>query len=333
MCAFGEEFCFISCAVGARYLTTQTRVGILLVQLPAMSSSPLDTMSSPPTLDVFDIFSTRRRVIIACTNCRKRKVRCLTAEDSPVHPCTRCVAKGLRCEYITVTDQREDRKRRVQQRRQRARSRGMASNSSGAATPSPLAPYPVRPWSAQDWHYLDPSEPVPSPYHQPTGLPAPMSLDIPPHSHLPVSEHTLYSGSGYYTPPGTSTQTPYALPSDPVEPLAYSWPPVEDGSRRSTQQRRNTAPPFSSYDGYMSILPTPGPTPAPEFLAASPQRYPGDLSHTDTEAGYTSGMGAYAYASFARTYAESDMRYRPSDLRAACGICPLGACTCVWERY
>ncbi|KAJ7921363.1 hypothetical protein B0H13DRAFT_1866742 [Mycena leptocephala] len=62
-----------------------------------------DPTKLPPPL-----FLTRRRVIIACTNCRRRKIRCLTAEDPPSNPCDRCIKKGLKCEYITITNQRED---------------------------------------------------------------------------------------------------------------------------------------------------------------------------------------------------------------------------------
>ncbi|KAJ7662434.1 hypothetical protein B0H17DRAFT_1185040 [Mycena rosella] len=59
----------------------------------------------PPVLP--SVFTKKRRVIIACTNCRGRKVRCLTSEDPPQNPCQRCAKKGLSCEYITVTKQRD----------------------------------------------------------------------------------------------------------------------------------------------------------------------------------------------------------------------------------
>ncbi|KAJ7624037.1 hypothetical protein DFH06DRAFT_1305206 [Mycena polygramma] len=61
--------------------------------------------SLPPAV-LPPLLFTRRRVIIACTNCRKRRVKCLTPEDPPLNPCERCVKKGLRCEYVTVSDQR-----------------------------------------------------------------------------------------------------------------------------------------------------------------------------------------------------------------------------------
>ncbi|KAJ7629118.1 hypothetical protein FB45DRAFT_48720 [Roridomyces roridus] len=59
----------------------------------------------PPPLA--SILTSRRRVVIACTNCRRRKIRCATdsEDDIPRNPCERCVKKGLKCEYITVADQ------------------------------------------------------------------------------------------------------------------------------------------------------------------------------------------------------------------------------------
>ncbi|KAJ6550418.1 hypothetical protein DFH09DRAFT_1086683 [Mycena vulgaris] len=60
----------------------------------------------PPALP--SVFTKRRRVIVACTNCRGRKVRCLTSEDPPQSPCQRCAKKGLACEYVTVTSQRNE---------------------------------------------------------------------------------------------------------------------------------------------------------------------------------------------------------------------------------
>ncbi|KAJ7115722.1 hypothetical protein C8R44DRAFT_739471 [Mycena epipterygia] len=51
---------------------------------------------------------TRRRVVLACTNCRRRKIRCLTSEDPSKNPCERCVKKGLKCEYLRVADQGDE---------------------------------------------------------------------------------------------------------------------------------------------------------------------------------------------------------------------------------
>ncbi|KAJ7443918.1 hypothetical protein B0H11DRAFT_452644 [Mycena galericulata] len=41
----------------------------------------------------------RSRALIACTNCRKRKIKCLPAGESP-KTCLRCERKGLVCTYV-----------------------------------------------------------------------------------------------------------------------------------------------------------------------------------------------------------------------------------------
>ncbi|KAJ7731698.1 hypothetical protein DFH07DRAFT_991761 [Mycena maculata] len=60
-------------------------------------------MSSSP-------FQTRRRVYIACLNCRKRKIKCMS-DDSEMNPCTRCIRKGLVCRYVSVGEVTEQRTR------------------------------------------------------------------------------------------------------------------------------------------------------------------------------------------------------------------------------
>ncbi|KAJ7478265.1 hypothetical protein FB451DRAFT_1396049 [Mycena latifolia] len=51
--------------------------------------------------------SMRRRTILACTNCRRRKIRCITTEQPPKNPCARCVKKGLSCEYVAAPEAEE----------------------------------------------------------------------------------------------------------------------------------------------------------------------------------------------------------------------------------
>ncbi|KAF8212660.1 hypothetical protein K438DRAFT_1751101 [Mycena galopus ATCC 62051] len=53
-------------------------------------------------------FMKRRRAYVACANCRKRKVKCVTPSEVDYKPCTRCSQKdrglkslkGLKCEYF-----------------------------------------------------------------------------------------------------------------------------------------------------------------------------------------------------------------------------------------
>ncbi|KAJ7179904.1 hypothetical protein C8R43DRAFT_381464 [Mycena crocata] len=46
----------------------------------------------------------RRRAMIACTNCRKRKIKCVTTEEPPRNPCARCTKRALSCEYVAVDE-------------------------------------------------------------------------------------------------------------------------------------------------------------------------------------------------------------------------------------
>ncbi|KAJ7493909.1 hypothetical protein FB451DRAFT_1360565 [Mycena latifolia] len=49
----------------------------------------------------------QRRAAMACTNCRRRKVRCLTTEWFPTQPCERCRRKRLTCEYLRVAEEEQ----------------------------------------------------------------------------------------------------------------------------------------------------------------------------------------------------------------------------------
>ncbi|KAJ6578330.1 hypothetical protein B0H19DRAFT_1062837 [Mycena capillaripes] len=49
-------------------------------------------------------FEVRRRTLLACSNCRKRKVKCVAKEQVPKNPCARCTKKGLHCEYALASD-------------------------------------------------------------------------------------------------------------------------------------------------------------------------------------------------------------------------------------
>ncbi|KAJ7628792.1 hypothetical protein FB45DRAFT_1080049 [Roridomyces roridus] len=51
-------------------------------------------------------FEPRTRVYMACVNCRRRRIKCKSG-DSGENPCKRCVKRGLRCEYMSVEEQRQ----------------------------------------------------------------------------------------------------------------------------------------------------------------------------------------------------------------------------------
>ncbi|KAJ7020035.1 hypothetical protein C8F04DRAFT_1275541 [Mycena alexandri] len=120
------------------------------------------TNSNPAPTYLPPVFLNRRRVIIACTNCRKRKIRCLTAEETPEKPCGRCVKRGLKCEYITVTDQ---------QGNSAPNKRGKAEPSSRCSSPSQAPPTTYAGFDAANGRDLQPersySNPNPVVGHHP----------------------------------------------------------------------------------------------------------------------------------------------------------------------
>ncbi|KAJ7023076.1 hypothetical protein C8F04DRAFT_1271811 [Mycena alexandri] len=61
----------------------------------------------PPSKPAASQSSQRKRIYLACVNCRRRKVRCITTGDSPDTPCQRCVKHGLICDYVPVSLERE----------------------------------------------------------------------------------------------------------------------------------------------------------------------------------------------------------------------------------
>ncbi|KAJ7768972.1 hypothetical protein B0H16DRAFT_1882110 [Mycena metata] len=127
-------------------------------------SDPTNINSSPTYVP--PVFLNRRRVIIACTHCRKRKIRCLTAEETPEKPCGRCVKRGLQCEYITVTDQQGD---------SAPNKKGKGEQSSRRSSPSQSPPTTYAPFDTGKGHGPRPersySNPIPvghPPYPQPS---------------------------------------------------------------------------------------------------------------------------------------------------------------------
>ncbi|KAJ7493955.1 hypothetical protein FB451DRAFT_1215760 [Mycena latifolia] len=50
----------------------------------------------------------RRRTILACSHCRKRKIRCITTEQPPTNPCARCKKRNLCCEYVAAPDPEQE---------------------------------------------------------------------------------------------------------------------------------------------------------------------------------------------------------------------------------
>ncbi|KAJ6486981.1 hypothetical protein C8R45DRAFT_930546 [Mycena sanguinolenta] len=58
----------------------------------------MSSSSTSPTTS--SLFMKRRRAYVACGNCRRRKVKCVTPSEVEYKPCARCSQKGLKCEYF-----------------------------------------------------------------------------------------------------------------------------------------------------------------------------------------------------------------------------------------
>ncbi|KAJ7456150.1 hypothetical protein FB451DRAFT_1183938 [Mycena latifolia] len=57
----------------------------------------------PPPNSTEPLARRPKRVYIACVHCRRRKVKCITSQES--QPCARCIKKGLKCDYLSVPEQ------------------------------------------------------------------------------------------------------------------------------------------------------------------------------------------------------------------------------------
>ncbi|KAJ7359237.1 hypothetical protein DFH08DRAFT_1074769 [Mycena albidolilacea] len=78
---------------------------------PNRFPSPPHTLSHKADTPTSALLNTiRKRAIIACKLCKKRKIKakmptCVTTEDPPRHPCARCTKRGLTCEYVAVEEE------------------------------------------------------------------------------------------------------------------------------------------------------------------------------------------------------------------------------------
>ncbi|KAJ6472367.1 hypothetical protein C8R47DRAFT_1146532 [Mycena vitilis] len=185
--------------------------------------------TSLPPVVLPPLLFTRRRVIIACTNCRKRRIKCLTPEDPPLNPCERCLKKGLRCEYVTVSDQRGE-----SASKHSKNSAADSANGSGSKLSAGLQLPTVTLAAAYDAELRGHSRPCPPDHgnHQPRA-----QSDM----------QNLTSGAGYgpyYGGAYTTTNPPASFPA-PLQPRPYRYPAGDclptveystDPSRRPVQR-------------------------------------------------------------------------------------------------
>ncbi|CAK5283026.1 unnamed protein product [Mycena citricolor] len=104
------------------------------------------------------MFSKRRRAYMACTNCRQRKIKCITSSDGDFRPCTRCAKRNLQCEYVAVPEE-------FGYGYQTDSASSGSTNASGqylAAAGASWAPQAITPPSAGLNNYMQPSAGGPS---------------------------------------------------------------------------------------------------------------------------------------------------------------------------
>ncbi|KAK7042102.1 hypothetical protein R3P38DRAFT_305443 [Favolaschia claudopus] len=49
-----------------------------------------------------------KRTDLACSHCRRRRVKCKISKDNPQEPCERCVKRQLCCQYMSVAEQEQE---------------------------------------------------------------------------------------------------------------------------------------------------------------------------------------------------------------------------------
>ncbi|KAJ6556995.1 hypothetical protein DFH09DRAFT_1164177, partial [Mycena vulgaris] len=165
-------------------------------------------MSHHPTDTAVDFFIKRKRVPMACLRCRKRKIKCITSEESSGRPCERCTRRGFLCEYISVGDQR-------------AQSTFESSPPGRPATISP-SPSPPSPYTELPWDHSDQASYLPSDKPRLNGfnlLPGDFqsfaASDYTPNQSSPSQFHTSYSYNSQ--PSYTQAAPPYPMPGSSAQ--------------------------------------------------------------------------------------------------------------------
>ncbi|KAF8173370.1 hypothetical protein K438DRAFT_2051431 [Mycena galopus ATCC 62051] len=216
-----------------------------------MSTSKLPAaLSAPHALK-------RRRTLMACLSCRKRKIRCITTEKPPKNPCARCTKKHLLCEYVPATETEQD--------------EHYSSHSGSPQTPEfPQSELPAISSSPS----LPPSR-NPSPYPSPganqsrgSALPLPHTIPPPPGyrprfagmqypdlsllpQSAPMALRPMLMQHPYYTP--TATPHPNTNPY-------LSYPPYSPHPGRGSQYPwQQMSPPHPSHPQQFAYAPMPGP--------------------------------------------------------------------------
>ncbi|KAJ7270765.1 hypothetical protein B0H12DRAFT_779870 [Mycena haematopus] len=152
-------------------------------QSSAMLSHP-NRNNKPSSYPVITPPPGHQRNRIACTNCRKKKIKCITAKKNPTSPCERCSKEGIECEYVAISTN---------------------EGTSSTQRPDILWVEPLDPESYARSQGAFPSPPVSHPHTMYAGsfthTAGPPAGQIP-----PISPPRYSSSSQYFQPPGSSFQ-------------------------------------------------------------------------------------------------------------------------------
>ncbi|KAJ7302717.1 hypothetical protein DFH08DRAFT_945527 [Mycena albidolilacea] len=189
-----------------------------------------------------------RRTLLACTNCRKRKIRCFSPEKPLKSPCTRCSQKGLICEYVTVEQETDPMANQPSHLQPSPGLQAIPAMPSWAAQPVSSASFgfPAGRGMTPPLPYTAPPPPLSIPRYSGTAYPD-LSLATP---KAPCPHHTHSEASnpmpnqGYQYTPQASQAYPYMGGLSAVQPNVY---PSENNGHPSYREQ-------IPYDG---VAPTP----------------------------------------------------------------------------
>ncbi|KAJ7190279.1 hypothetical protein GGX14DRAFT_579992 [Mycena pura] len=200
--------------------------------------------------DSDSLFTTTKRVLVACTNCRQRKAKCLT--DSQDRPCMRCQRHQLKCQYLSTAEYPSP----------PTQSTGGGRSKESQRPP----PMPLPPGSTSDIILADPyaayntnsQAGTPWPQHPPTGPPS-------------AGPGPAGGPGAQYRPPGHRNYT-YPAPHVPAE--AQTLPNISQRAKQHVPHPPNMPPNYPAM--YPSAPPQyPSPSAHPNYYGqAWPNQYP-----------------------------------------------------------
>ncbi|KAJ7507708.1 hypothetical protein B0H11DRAFT_137463 [Mycena galericulata] len=156
------------------------------------------------------LLNRRRRAMIACTNCRKRKIKCVTSEEPPRRPCARCTKRNLGCEYVAVEEDLPTADSPVTPTYPPPNNPSVPYPNHGVPPSGGYYPPPNNQYGGGVW---DPAQPQRHP-----GYPTSPQNPVPGYGQSPT-----YGPGPYASPPGYPS-VPYGYPQTQYAPLANQWP-------------------------------------------------------------------------------------------------------------